>query len=73
MGGNALLKRRLGERESSATRLLYGAAAISAPFDLAACGHQLARGFNQVYTQNFLRTLKQNAASKLQRFPGLFE
>ena len=72
MGGNALLK-WLGERESSATRLLYGAAAISAPFDLAACGHQLACGFNQVYTQNFLRTLKQNAASKLQRFPGLFD
>ncbi len=72
LGGNALLK-WLGERESAAARYIGGAAAISAPLDLAACGHQLARGFNRVYTQHFLQTLKQGAAAKLLRFPGLFD
>jgi len=72
LGGNALLK-WLGERESSATRLLRCAVAISAPLDLSACGHQLARGFNRVYTRHFLRTLKRSAAAMLKRSPGLFD
>lgn len=72
LGGNALLK-WLGERESSATGLLRCAVAISAPLDLSACGHQLARGFNRVYTRHFLRTLKRSAAAMLKRSPGLFD
>jgi len=72
LGGNALLK-WLGEREFLAADRLRGAAAISAPLDLTACGHQLGRGFNRVYTRHFLSTLKQNAAARLQRFPGLFD
>lgn len=72
LGGNALLK-WLGERESAASRYIGAAAAISAPLDLAACGHQLARGFNRVYTQHFLKTLKQGAAAKLLCYPGLFD
>lgn len=72
LGGNALLK-WLGERESSATGLLRCAVAISAPLDLSACGHQLARGFNCVYTRHFLRTLKRSAAAMLKRSPGLFD
>lgn len=72
LGGNALLK-WLGERGSSAAHVLDGAAAISAPLDVAACGHQLARGFNRLYTRHFLRTLKRSAAIMLQRHPGLFD
>jgi len=72
LGGNALLK-WLGEREFHAVDRLRGAAAISAPVDLTACGHHLARGFNRLYTRHFLQTLKQNAIAKLQRFPGLFD
>lgn len=72
LGGNALLK-WLGERESSASRYLCAAAAISAPLDLTACGHHLARGFNRVYTRHFLQTLKPAAAAKLKQFPGLFD
>ncbi|HPT48576.1 MAG TPA: hydrolase [Accumulibacter sp.] len=72
LGGNALLK-WLGEQREDAGKRLSGAAAISAPLDLAACGHQLARGFNRVYTRHFLHTLKRNAAEKLQRYPRLFD
>lgn len=72
LGGNALLK-WLGEQESEAGCVVRAAAAISAPLDLAACGHHLARGFNRIYTRHFLRTLKRNAAEKLRRYPGLFD
>ncbi|MBI4742926.1 MAG: hydrolase [Betaproteobacteria bacterium] len=72
LGGNALLK-WLGERGSGAGELIRAAAAISAPLDLTACGHHLGRGFNRVYTQHFLHTLKRNAAAKLQLFPDIFD
>ncbi len=72
LGGNALLK-WLGEREARAGDIVTAAAAVSAPFDLAACGHHLGRGFNRIYTRHFLRTLKQSAAEKLVRFPGIFD
>lgn len=72
LGGNVLLK-WLGERENSARRLLQAAAAVSAPLDLVACGHQLGRGFNRLYSWHFLQTLKPAAAARLQRFPGLFD
>lgn len=72
LGGNALLK-WLGERELHAGDLILAAAAISAPLDLSACGHHLGRGFNRIYTQHFLRSLKQKAAAQLQLFPGLFD
>jgi predicted alpha/beta-fold hydrolase len=72
LGGNALLK-WLGEQESAAADTIGCAAAISAPVDLAACGHQLGRRFNRVYTRHFLRTLKESAAAKLQAYPALFD
>lgn len=72
LGGNALLK-WLGEREAAAGTLLCAAAAISAPLDLAACGHNLGSGFNRLYGNHFLHTLKPAAAAKLKRFPGLFD
>jgi uncharacterized protein len=72
LGGNVLLK-WLGERGTEAARMLAGAAAVSAPVDLAACGHHLGRGFNRVYSRHFLSTLKPAAAAMLDRFPGLFD
>ncbi len=72
LGGNALLK-WLGERESLAGDVITAAASVSAPLDLAACGHHLGRGFNRVYTGHFLRTLKKSAAEKLIHFPGIFD
>lgn len=72
LGGNALLK-WLGERGGNAADLLHAAAAVSAPVDLAACGHNLGRGFNRIYTWHFLRTMMPIAAEKLRRFPALFD
>jgi predicted alpha/beta-fold hydrolase len=72
LGGNALLK-WLGEREAVANDVLAAAAAVSAPLDLALCGHHLGSGFNRIYTRHFLATLKPTAAEKLLRFPGLFD
>ena len=72
LGGNALLK-WLGERGNSASRLLAGAVAVSAPHDLHAGAIALSRGLNLVYTRNFLRTLKRKSLLKLDQYPGLFD
>jgi predicted alpha/beta-fold hydrolase len=71
LGGNALLK-WAGERGDAAVRAVDAVVAVSAPLDLAACGHHLGRGFNRVYTQHFLATLKVSAGDKLARFPDHF-
>jgi len=71
LGGNALLK-WLGE-QGEAADFVRAAAAVSAPQDLAAGADSLARGFNRIYTQNFLRTLKAKSLAKLAQHPGLFD
>ncbi len=72
LGGNLVLK-WLGERGAGAARLVRRAVAVSAPVDLAAAGNALDRGFNrQVYTREFLRTLKRKALDKLNAFPDLY-
>ena len=72
LGGNALLK-WAGEQGDAAHNRVTGIAGICAPLDLAGCGHALARGFNRIYTQHFLKTLKAVSEHRLQRFPGLFD
>jgi predicted alpha/beta-fold hydrolase len=72
LGGNALAK-WLGERAEAAARIVAAAAVVSAPFDLTLCGHHLERGFNRVYTERFLVTLRRTAQEKLARYPGLFD
>lgn len=72
LGGNVLLK-WLGERNSAAEGVVDAAAAVSAPVDLAAAGHALGQGFNRLYTEHFLRTLRVTALTKHQRFPGLLD
>ena len=71
LGGNALL-RWLGEAQHQA-EMIDAACAVSAPLDLAAGGAALSRGFNRIYTQLFLRTLKPKCLIKLQQFPQLFD
>ena len=69
LGGNVLLK-WLGETGAAAPREVAAAAAISTPFDLAACAAVLDRGFNRaVYTESFLRTMK----AKIRAKAGLYE
>jgi hypothetical protein len=73
LGGNALL-RWAEEAEGSAATVARAVAAISAPVDLAAGGHAIARGFNrQVYNRMFLRSMKPKALAKLAQHPGLFD
>jgi predicted alpha/beta-fold hydrolase len=73
LGGNALLK-WLGERGAEARSVVRGAAAVSAPLDLAAAGDALDRGVNRyLYTRHFLSTLKPKSLAKLELFPDLFD
>ena len=72
LGGNALLK-WLGEQGKKACHLIDGVATVSVPLDLAAAGKALDSGFNQIYTQHFLGTLKKKILKKLDNFPGLFD
>jgi predicted alpha/beta-fold hydrolase len=69
LGGSALLN-WLGRAGNDGLRLLDAAAAISAPLSLRTGGEAIQRGFNMVYTWNFLRTMRLKAAEKARRFPG---
>lgn len=65
LGGNALLK-LLGEQGAAIN--LQKAVAISAPLDLAAAGRSLDAGLSrEIYTRNFLRTLKKKTFAKLRQ------
>ena len=64
LGGNALLK-WLGEQGDAAGTHIAGAAAICPPLDLTVSGMALGQGFNRLYTQRFLRTLKAKALDKI--------
>lgn len=72
LGGNALLK-WLGEQRGNAQNIVHRAAAISAPVDLHAAGRALEQGFNMVYTNNFLATMKRKSSAKLHLHPGLID
>jgi predicted alpha/beta-fold hydrolase len=72
LGGNALLK-WLGERGPAASEVVCAAAAVSAPLDLMAAGEALGRGFNLVYTRNFLTSLKRKSLAKLTYYPDLYD
>lgn len=74
LGGNVILK-CLGELGDSAAVLnIKGAAVTCVPFDPAACQRKLDVGFNRVvYSENFLRTLKQKAEEKIKKFPNSFD
>lgn len=71
LGGNALLK-WLGE-QGSAARFVGAAAAICPPQDLQAGAESLARGFNRVYCEHFLRSLRPKTLAMLERWPGLVD
>ena len=71
LGGNALLKWLARERQAAAA-LVTRAAAVSAPMDLSTAGRLLGRGFNRVYTWNFLKSLKRKSLAKLRHYPDLY-
>lgn len=72
LGGNVLLK-FLGERGATLPPQVRAAAAISVPFDLERGCRHISHGFAKVYDRHFLKTLRQKALAKLERYPELFE
>lgn len=72
LGGNALVK-WLGEQGSAAARLIESAAVFCPPQDLHAGAVALSGGFNLVYMNNFLKTMKRKALAKLEQHPGLYD
>lgn len=68
LGGNALIK-SLGElRESHPSQK---SVAVSPPYDLKEGSLDMEKGFNQVYSYRFLKTLVKKLASKRVYFPEL--
>ncbi|MEI7444941.1 MAG: alpha/beta fold hydrolase [Burkholderiales bacterium] len=71
LGGNVLLK-WLGERGRDAG-FVSAAVAVSPPQDLHAGAIALSRGFNRLYAEHFLKTLRRKSLAMLERHPGLFD
>jgi predicted alpha/beta-fold hydrolase len=70
LGGNVLLK-YLGERGVAVAPQIKAAATVSVPFDLACASRKINQGFARVYQRHFIKSLKQKALKKLERFPDL--
>lgn len=70
LGGNVLLK-YLGERGVAVAPQIKAAAAVSVPFDLSRASNHINQGFARVYQRHFIKSLKQKALKKLERFPDL--
>ena len=71
LGGNVVLK-LAGELGEAAKELVAGVMAVSTPIDLAACARQLQTPANLIYSNRFLRRLKQRIRLKERLTPGLF-
>ena len=70
LGGNVLLK-WLGEQGESLVSNVVRAAAVSAPFDLAAGSRYLECTMGQKYVDHFMVTLKAKTLAKRTAFPDL--
>ena len=72
LGGNVVLKLG-GELGETASGVLAGIIAVSAPIDLAACVRQLLRPANFIYANRFVKRLKARIRLKESLTPGLFD
>ena len=70
LGGNVLLK-YLGEQGETLPHAVRGAAAVSAPVDLARSARGLTHGFSRVYGDRLVAGLKRKTFLKLARYPDL--
>lgn len=71
LGGNVVLK-LAGELGEAAKDLVAGVIGVSTPIDLAACARRLQARSNFIYSNRFLRRLKQRIRLKESLTPGLF-
>ena len=63
LGGNLTLK-YLGEESAELSKKIKAGCVFSTPCYLKTASHELASGFNKVYTQNFVSTLRQKVYDK---------
>ena len=63
LGGNLTLK-YLGEESMQLSKKIKAGCVFSTPCYLKTASHELASGFNKVYTQNFVSTLRQKVYDK---------
>ena len=63
LGGNLTLK-YAGEREGQLDSRIKSICVFSTPCYLKTASHQLATGFNQIYTKMFVKTLRQKVIDK---------
>ncbi|GAB4579713.1 MAG: hydrolase [Anaerolineales bacterium] len=70
LGANMLI-RYLGERGDNTP--LRAGVAVSPPFDLGRGSDRMAQGFNNLYTQTFLRRLKRKTLAKAALYQGLLD
>lgn len=71
LGGNIVLK-LAGELAESGADVIEAVCAISPSIDLSACVAAMERGFNRLYEQRFLGSLKEKIRAKHKLFPQLF-
>lgn len=71
LGGNVVLK-LAGELGEAGKELVAGVTAVSTPMDLAACARRLRAPANFIYSNRFLRRLKQRIRLKERLTPGSF-
>ena len=72
LGGSALLN-WLGRAGDDARQYLRAAGAVSTPLSLRLGGESIGRGFNKVYTWNFMRTMRRKGLEKSSRFPDIID
>lgn len=63
LGGNLTLK-YAGEQKGGLNKKIKSICVFSTPCYLKTSSHQLAKGFNRIYTQSFVKTLKQKVYAK---------
>ncbi len=72
LGGNVVLK-LAGELGDDAYDLIAGVCAVSTPIDLGGCVKRLLLPSNFIYSNRFVKRLKQRIALKNRITPGLFD
>jgi len=72
LGGNIALK-YIGEQGAQINSKLKSVVAVSTPCDLEAGAYELLKPINKVYSNRFLKTLKEKAKLKFKQFPDLFD
>ena len=70
MGGNIIL-RYLGQMGDKLPAIVKKAAVFSVPIDLGDCSKQLSSGFNKVYTEYFMKSLRKKVDHLNSTFPEL--